>query len=123
MALTAPYVTATSLPQANTAGSTKKVVSYGILLLGYGTGNLIGPQTFRASQAPAYTGGTVAMLICYCTAMLLMLIYFLVASWENRRKDRKYGAALTVDQDNLNALFDIYQDLTDKKQEDFRYIH
>ncbi|KAI8659163.1 MFS domain-containing protein [Fusarium sp. Ph1] len=119
----APYVAAISLPQANTAGSTKKVVTYGILLLGYGTGNLIGPQTFRASQAPAYTGGTIAMLVCYCTAMLLMLVYFLVASLENRIKDRKYGSALKVDEDNLNALFDVYQDLTDKKQEDFRYVH
>ncbi|EEU38145.1 uncharacterized protein NECHADRAFT_47932 [Fusarium vanettenii 77-13-4] len=119
----APYVAAISLPQANTAGSTKKVVTYGILLLGYGTGNLIGPQTFRASQAPAYTGGTIAMLVCYCTAMLLMLVYFLVASLENRIKDRKYGSALKVDEGNLNALFDVYQDLTDKKQEDFRYVH
>ena len=63
------------------------------------------------------------MLVCYCTAMLLMLVYFLVASLENRIKDRKYGSALKVDEDNLNALFDVYQDLTDKKQEDFRYIH
>lgn len=63
------------------------------------------------------------MLVCYCTAMFLMLVYFLVASWENRRRDRKYGSALTVDEGNLNDLFDAYQDVTDKKQKDFRYVH
>ncbi|KAK7407835.1 hypothetical protein QQX98_010006 [Neonectria punicea] len=119
----APYVTAISLPQANTAGSTKKVVAYGILLLGYAAGNLIGPQTFRANQAPAYTGGTIAMLTCYCTAILLMVVYFIVASYENHRKDRKYGQPLGVDQENVNALLEMYQDMSDKKQEDFRYMH
>lgn len=63
------------------------------------------------------------MMICYSIAILLMLLYFVVASWENRRKDRKYGSALTVDDANLDALFDVYRDLTDKKQEDFRYTH
>ncbi|KAL4967001.1 allantoate permease [Aspergillus stella-maris] len=118
-----PYATAISLPQANTAGNTKKVVTYGILLLGYGAGNLIGPQTFRAEQAPAYTGGTIAMLVCYCTAILLMGFYFLVATFENRQKDKKYGKPLSIDQSDVNALVEVYQDLSDKKQPDFRYTH
>jgi MFS transporter, ACS family, allantoate permease len=63
------------------------------------------------------------MLICYCTAMALMLLYFLVASWENRKRDRKFGPALTVNEDSMNELFDAYQDQTDKKQKDFRYMH
>ena len=28
-----------------------------------------GPQTFLAKQAPTYTGGVVAMLVCYCVAI------------------------------------------------------
>ncbi|KAF4125985.1 transporter [Geosmithia morbida] len=118
-----PYVSGVSLPQANTAGSTKKVVTYGIMQLGYSAGNLIGPQTFRANQAPAYTGGTVAMLVCYCVAMALMFLYFLVASWENRKKQEKYGPAQTINEESLDELFDVYQDLTDKKQKNFRYVH
>src|SRR5438034_9358671 len=74
-----------SLAQANTAGHTKKNVQYSILYIGYAlgmsiwpqetcamsglnptlirwqTGNLIGPQTFRESQAPEYTGGFTVM--------------------------------------------------------------
>ncbi|CAH0022158.1 unnamed protein product [Clonostachys rhizophaga] len=118
----ASYVTAISLPQANTAGSTKKVVTYGILLLGYGAGNLIGPQTFREAQAPAYTGGTITMLSCYCTAILLMGLYLIVARLENHHKDKKYGKAHQVEKENMDALVEVYQDLSDK-QEDFRYTH
>ena len=99
------------------------MVTYGILLLGYAVGNLIGPQTFRANQAPAYTGGTIAMLTCYCTAILLMGVYFVVATYENRSKDRKYGQPLGVDQDNVDALLEVYRDMSDKKQQDFRYMH
>ncbi|KAK7211263.1 hypothetical protein V2G26_018441 [Clonostachys chloroleuca] len=62
----APYVTAISLPQANTAGSTKL---------------------------------------------------------ENHRKDKKYGKAHQVEKENVDALVEVYQDLSDKKQEDFRYTH
>lgn len=46
-----PYVVGISLAQANTAGHTKKTVVFAILYIGYAVGNLIGPQTFRASQA------------------------------------------------------------------------
>ncbi|KAJ5232562.1 hypothetical protein N7468_005518 [Penicillium chermesinum] len=118
-----PYVTAVSLPQANTAGSTKKVVAYGILLLGYSAGNLIGPQTFRDDQAPAYTGGTVAMLTCYCVAIFLMCLYFLTARFQNRRKDQRYGKPVRVDTENFSSVIETYQNLSDRKQEDFRYIY
>ncbi|OJJ68097.1 hypothetical protein ASPBRDRAFT_58147 [Aspergillus brasiliensis CBS 101740] len=74
-----------SMAQANTAGHTKKTVQYSILYIGYAVGNLIGPQTFRANQAPAYTGGFIAMLICYCICVALMAVYWLVVVKLNRR--------------------------------------
>ncbi|PYH69518.1 MFS general substrate transporter [Aspergillus vadensis CBS 113365] len=73
-----PYVVGISMAQANTAGHTKKTVQYSILYIGYALGNLIGPQTFRASQAPAYTGGFIAMLICYCICVGLMGLYWVL---------------------------------------------
>ncbi|KAE8146981.1 MFS general substrate transporter [Aspergillus avenaceus] len=74
-----------SLAQANTAGHTKKNVQYSILYIGYAVGNLIGPQTFRANQAPAYTGGFIAMLASYCACLLLMTIYWILVVRMNRR--------------------------------------
>lgn len=112
----APYVVGISLPQANTAGQTKKSITFSLVTIGYAAGNLIGPQTFLADQAPRYTGGVVAMLVCYCVSILLLLAYYAVVTAENRRRDRAHGRP--------RALHDVaegFVDVTDMKQRDFRY--
>ncbi|OQE21403.1 hypothetical protein PENFLA_c014G09232 [Penicillium flavigenum] len=113
-----PYVVGISMAQANTAGNTKKTVQYSILYIGYAVGNLIGPQTFRANQAPAYTGGFVAMLACYCVCVLLMAVYWAIAHNLNRR------ATVGVDPEEDRAdgdLMDAFADKTDFQQKAFKY--
>ncbi|KAL3434166.1 fungal-specific transcription factor domain-containing protein [Aspergillus tetrazonus] len=111
-----PYVVGISMAQANTAGSTKKTVQYSILYIGYAVGNLIGPQTFRANQAPAYTGGFVSMLVCYCVCVALMAGYWSIAVVLNRRR---VNAAETPERDgNLQEAF---ADMTDFQQKGFKY--
>ncbi|EON97374.1 putative allantoate permease protein [Phaeoacremonium minimum UCRPA7] len=112
-----PYVIGISLPQANTAGQTKKAICYSLVQIGYAAGNLIGPQTFIAKQAPKYTGAVIAMLTSYCVCMLLMLSYWFIAAAENKRRDRKYGKPEAVHEGTVEGFVDI----TDKKQHDFRY--
>ncbi|KAI1473392.1 MFS general substrate transporter [Daldinia eschscholtzii] len=112
-----PYVVAISLIQANTAGMTKKAVTYTLATIGYAAGNLIGPQTFRSKEAPKYTTSVIAMLVSYCACMLILLAYWLVGSWENRRRDRRYGKPEEVHEGTIEGFVDI----TDKKQHDFRY--
>lgn len=106
-----------SLLQANTAGQTKKAVSYSLVTIGYAVGALIGPQTFRANQAPRYTGGVIAMLIGYCVCIVILLVYWGVAAWQNRNKERKYGSQRELVEGSVEG----FVDLTDKEQEGFRY--
>ncbi|ROW03690.1 hypothetical protein VMCG_05357 [Cytospora schulzeri] len=113
-----PYVVGISLPQANTAGQTKKSITFSLVTIGYAVGNLIGPQTFISNQAPKYTGGVISMLVCYCVSMLLLLAYFAVAASENKRRDKKYGR-----QEDLHDAVEGFVDITDKKQPNFRYTH
>lgn len=113
-----PYVVGIGLAQANTAGHTKKTVVFAILYISYAVGNLIGPQTFRAEQAPAYVGGTVSMIICYCVAIALMAGYWALAAWQNRSKvaaGEVTAAAASAD------IMDSFADKTDFEQEDFMY--
>ncbi|KAJ0311068.1 hypothetical protein COL516b_001771 [Colletotrichum fioriniae] len=112
-----PYVVGISLPQANTAGQTKKAVCFSLVQVGYAAGNLIGPQTFRAEQAPQYSGAIIAMLTSYAVSVLLMLSYWLVAAWENKRRDKKYGKPQELQEGTVDGFVDI----TDKEQKDFRY--
>lgn len=106
------------MSQANTAGNTKKTIQYSILYIGYAVGNLIGPQTFREDQAPAYTGGFIAMLICYCVCVLLMAGYWTLGVGLNRRG--------VVDPDGVrddDGFVDgeAFGDKTDFEQRGFKY--
>jgi hypothetical protein len=88
--------------------------------IGYTVGNLIGPQTFRAEQAPQYTGGVIAMMCCFCTCILLALTYLAVSVFENRGRDRAYGKPGSIREGTGEGLGDI----TDRQQrESFRYTH
>ncbi|KAK6198640.1 putative MFS allantoate transporter [Scheffersomyces amazonensis] len=125
----APYVVLISLAQANTAGNTKKSITYSINYLGYCVGALIGPQTFRANQSPKYTGGFIAMLVALCLCIFFSGLYWLVCIWENRNKDLKYNGKIFLEEDgNVEKASDdhIFEDeslfdLTDKEQKHFRY--
>lgn len=92
-------------------------MAYSWVYIGYGVGNLIGPQTFRADQAPRYTAGVVTMLVCYCLCIGLMLAYWGISAWENRKRDGKYGKPERVHEGTVEGFVDI----TDKEQEAFRY--
>ncbi|KAL1875476.1 hypothetical protein Daus18300_003215 [Diaporthe australafricana] len=113
-----PYVVVISLPQANTAGQTKKSVAFSLVTIGYAAGNLIGPQTFISKDAPKYTSGVIAMLVSYCVSIALLLLYFVNVYAENKRRNKKYGKP-----DELRDVVEGFADVTDKKQEDFRYTY
>ncbi|KAJ5724999.1 uncharacterized protein N7483_006356 [Penicillium malachiteum] len=109
----APYVTLVSIYQANVAGHTKKIVLYAWFYIAWTTGNIIGPQTFRADQAPEYTGGTIAMIVCYIVAMICIVIYGMVCHLDNKRRAEAIQNQLSADQDWL--------ELTDKENSGFKY--
>lgn len=111
-----PYIVGISLAQANTAGHTKKNIQFSILYIGYAVGNLIGPQTFRSEQAPAYTGGVVAMLVCYCVCIGLMAIYWALCVFQNRGV---VTPAIEIEDEGMAA--ENFRDVTDLKQEGFKY--
>ncbi|CCH46020.1 putative membrane protein [Wickerhamomyces ciferrii] len=57
-------VTILSLIASDAAGHTKKFTVSAAYLVAYCVGNLIGPQTFKASDAPAYIPARVTMAVC-----------------------------------------------------------
>lgn len=116
-----PYVIGISMGQANTAGQTKKNVQYAILYIGYAVGNLIGPQTFRANQAPAYTGGFISMLICYCACVGLISIYWFLAVYLNHRQSKQMQESGERNDGDAEEADDAFTDLTDFQRKNFRY--
>ncbi|EAZ63032.2 allantoate permease [Scheffersomyces stipitis CBS 6054] len=118
----APYVVMMSLAQANTAGNTKKSVTYSMNYLGYCVGALIGPQTFRANQAPKYTGGFIALLCSFLICMMFAGFYWLICIWENNKKDKLVtGSDGESEVNSSTEEGEEFYDLSDLKRKNFRY--
>ncbi|KAK7427047.1 hypothetical protein QQZ08_006474 [Neonectria magnoliae] len=111
-----PYVVGIGLAQANTTGHTKKTVVFALLYIGYAVGNLIGPQTFRANQAPAYVGGTISMIVCYCVCIAIMGAYWALTVWENKKRVASVASAVETEEP-----IELFMDETDYEQAGFMY--
>ncbi|ODQ47898.1 hypothetical protein PICMEDRAFT_71913 [Pichia membranifaciens NRRL Y-2026] len=103
---------------SNVAGHTKKITVSAMYLIGYCVGNLIGPQTFIASQAPEYRGGQISIVVCYSISVIVIAWLYYNYWSENRRRDRLLaeGALEIPDIENIE-----FADLTDKENVKFRY--
>ncbi|KAM3165204.1 Allantoate permease [Lachancea thermotolerans] len=110
-----PYTCILSMVASNSAGHSKKVFMGAISMIGYCTGNLIGPQTFRESQAPHYQGAKTAIVACYCIAFLILAAIYIVNVRENKRRD---ALDERLPAEMLNSEF---ADLTDFQNPEFRY--
>lgn len=82
----------------------------------YCAGNISGPHIFLPSQAPRYFGAVKGLLVAYCIAAGLQVVYSSVCYMENKRRDRE---GLVADQE-IEAL-EGFGDLTDKENVHFRY--
>lgn len=103
---------------ANVAGHTKKITVNAIYLVGYSVGNLIGPQTFIASQAPDYRGGQIAIVVCLAVSTVLIAWIYYNYWNENRRREllKNEGKLTEFHIENYE-----FADLTDKENIYFRY--
>ncbi|CAI4538009.1 BDM_1a_G0025930.mRNA.1.CDS.1 [Saccharomyces cerevisiae] len=105
---------------SDAAGHTKKVTTSALFLISYCIGNVIGPQTFRASDAPEYQPARVTMAACIAIATADLFLLFLVNLAENKRRDRKFkeDPEWYVAPENAEFL-----DLTDFENKNFRYSY
>jgi MFS family permease len=117
----ASYVVLISLVQANTAGNTKKAVTYGFNYLGYAGGAITGSQTFRAKDAPRYQAGFASIMVGYCCCMLFVSLYWAITVFMNRRKVA-VDSEVSDEKLNIDGIEEEeVADLTDKEQKHFRY--
>ncbi|KAG0684657.1 hypothetical protein C6P40_001654 [Pichia californica] len=107
-----------STVSSNVAGNTKKIVVNMFYLVGYCTGNIIGPQTFQAKEAPGYSGAKAAMLVSFAVGSVLIISLYVIYYLRNKKKDKlveEMGEKYAVP-DNI-----AFADLTDIQNPAFRY--
>ena len=103
---------------SNVAGHTKKTTVNTVFLIGYCVGNIVGPQTFKGSEAPHYPTAKAILLAAFVTGTLCIIAMICIYTFRNHQRDRKRAELgdKYVIPENLE-----FSDLTDKENPEFRY--
>lgn len=110
------FVALLSLISSNVAGYTKKTTVAALYLIGYCVGNIIGPQTFRAKDAPRYVPGEITILVCWGVCLCILAFIYIYCKMQNAKKAKIRAGEGYTKLENQEFL-----DLTDKENPEFIY--
>jgi len=121
-AITATLIIIYQWTMANTAGRTKRVIASALIAGSFSVGNIIGPQTFQAKDAPEYRPAKIIVLSTQATAAFLTVALYLYYVWANKQK-HKQQFKLESEGFEMNRTEEMRGDLTDKENLEFRYVY
>lgn len=103
---------------SNVAGHTKRVVCMALISGAFSVGNIIGPQTFQARDAPQFIPAKIAVLVTQAAGAAVSCALFAYYRFANARKDsrEKTMAEISVEKSQ-------WDNLTDKENAKFRYVY
>ena len=107
---------------ANVAGHTKRAAAAAMIAGSFSIGNIIGPQTFRAQDAPEYHTAKVTVLATQASAAFVTVVLFVYYMWANKRKERRQRG-LEREGMRLDAKEEVWGNLTDKENVWFKYVY
>ncbi|KAI5859962.1 putative allantoate permease [Durotheca rogersii] len=132
-----------SLVQSNYRGVTKKMTMTAMLFIAYCTGNIAGPQLFKAAEEPTYDTAFRGIMICYALVIgfaAVLRTYLQLVNNRRRREEGIEGSAGTSGAIGGGKVIDVadghgateaaneirlrpedYDDITDWKTLGFRY--
>ena len=111
-----PFVALLSLLASNVAGYTKKTTVAAFYLIGYCTGNIIGPQTFQPKDQPRYIPAEITIIVCWAACLVDLAFIF----WYFRRMNKK-NEAVRAEPGYTKLDRQEFLDLTDKENHEFVY--
>lgn len=85
-----------------------------IVLMSFCVGNIIGPETFQAADAPQYIPAKMTIVIVLSCSMLITLLLMFLNSRENKKRDRHGHVEMPYNYE--------FMDLSDKENPNFRYL-
>lgn len=122
-AITATLVVIFQWTASNVAGHTKRSASVALIAGSFSVGNIIGPQTFQAKDAPQYIPAKIIVLATQGGGALFAVVLFLYYLWANSRKvlgSMGNGEeAVTAEHDEDGK----WENLTDRQNKLFRYAY
>ena len=86
---------------SNFAGHSKKVTANALTLVCFAVGNILGTQTFQASQAPGYIGGKISIVV---TLGLLCFVIFILRHWNLKLNKKNEETLRGMGEEERDAL-------------------
>lgn len=121
-AITGTLIVIYQWTMANVGGHTKRSISAALIAGSFSIGNIIGPQTFQARDAPGYRPAKIAVMATQAGAAVVAIILFQYYVWANKQKDKRQavegGLASSVGDEKI-----LWENLTDKANPNFRYVY
>ena len=113
---------------ANCAGQTKRAFAGALVAGSFSIGNIIGPQTFQARDAPNYHPAKIAVLATQAAAALVTFTLYLYYVHENRRRDTRVAtdSMESTQQSPIEANvseIEAWGGKTDKQNMRYRYVY
>lgn len=108
---------------SNVAGHTKQSASVTLIAGSFSVGNIIGPQTFQAKDAPQYIPVKIIVLATQAGGALFAVILFLYYLWANKRKEAGClgsGEGAVIAKNDEDGK---WENLTDRQNKLFRYVY
>jgi len=109
----------------NVAGRTKQVVATSLVFVAWAGGNAIGPQVFRANDAPRYRKGFAVHIVLYAIQLVTIIALRFYLMWQNKKKQDALKATRSRDEniapDPMHRH--AFDDLTDNENPDFCYVY
>lgn len=106
------------LTAANIGGSTKRPFAAAVISGSFSIGNIIGPQTFQARDAPEYRPAKIAVMATQAGCALTVFVLFLYYVWQNRKR-----AAMHKNTEEEYLDPEVWASMTDKQNTRFRYTY
>ncbi|CDR36540.1 CYFA0S01e02388g1_1 [Cyberlindnera fabianii] len=98
---------------ANTAGHTKKLARNALTMIAFSIGSLIGPQLFRADEAPEYRTAKIVLICTSIASIPIVALVGFISKWENEKKEKAGPVTMPPNYE--------FRDMTDLENPNFRY--
>ncbi|KAF5024479.1 hypothetical protein F66182_3419 [Fusarium sp. NRRL 66182] len=117
-AVVAPLAIFYNWTAANFGGATKRAFAAAIVSGSFSLGNIIGPQTFQAKDAPDFRPAKLAVMGTQAGCALTTFALFMYYVWANKRRDDR-----TKQMEDSYMSPEVWSTMTDKENKFFRYTY
>ncbi|EAQ88777.1 hypothetical protein CHGG_05396 [Chaetomium globosum CBS 148.51] len=116
-AVVAPLAIFYNWTVANIGGGTKRAFAAALISGSFSLGNIIGPQTFQAKDAPEYRPAKIAVMGTQAGCALTTFLLFLYYVWQNKKRTSE------GEQEEAYMSPEAWANMTDKENKKFRYAY